>query len=285
MTEEFIAPGHNACQGCGGVLALRYILKGLGKNTVISLPASCWSVINGRFPASSILVPVQNVCFEVGAGEAAGMAAAYEISGKKINVLALAGDGGTYDIGLQALSGAAERNDNIIFVCYNNEAYMNTGIQRSGATPFGAQTTTTPTMKLEKRKDMMAIVAAHRIPYAATASIAFPEDLIAKVKKASEIRGFKYIDVFSSCPTGWRHDPGLSIKVARLAVTSRVWPLYEIEDGEKYTINEMPKQIPVEEYLKLQGRFQNLTPELTAQIQSNTDKELERLKKLENLNQ
>lgn len=282
--KEFISPGEFSCQGCGMILASRYVLKGLGKRTIEVRPASCASVINGRFPNCASLYPLQNVCFEEGAAEASGLRAGLDALGiKNVNVLVFAGDGGTYDIGLQALSGAAERNDDIIFVCYDNEAYMNTGIQRSSATPLGAWSSTTPVSKTQPKKDMIAIMAAHRIPYAAACSIAYPEDLLEKIKKAKRIKGCKFILIFSSCPVGWRFSPELSIEIARLAVATRIWPLYEVFNGEEYRINEMPEKRPVADYLKTQGRFGHLAEEDIAKIQKRVDKEWKRLKKFADL--
>ena len=188
-------------------------------------------------------------------------------------VLAWAGDGGTFDIGIQALSGAAERNEDIIFVCYDNEAYMNTGIQRSSATPPGAWTTTTPesALKSQRKKNMVAIMAAHGIPYAATASIAYPEDFMAKLGKAKSIRGTKFIHLFASCPTGWRHGPELSVEVAGLAVKSRVFPLYEVFDGEDWRLSPMPAKEPAKAYLRMQGWFKAMGPETEAEFQRNVD--------------
>jgi pyruvate/2-oxoacid:ferredoxin oxidoreductase beta subunit len=195
-------------------------------------------------------------------------------------VLTLAGDGGTFDIGIQALSAAVERNEDFIYMCYDNEAYMNTGIQRSSATPWGAWTTTTPVKhpKDQPKKDMVAIMAAHRIPYTATATVAYPEDLVRKVKKAASIRGSKFLHVLSPCPSGWKSEPAQSVLLSRLAVETCVFPLYEIEHGEDYTITVQPRQkVPVTEYMKLQGRFAHLKPEALAQIQENVDREWDKL--------
>ncbi len=222
-----------------------------------------------------------HIAFESAAVTAAGVRAALDIHGKSdINVVAWAGDGGTFDIGIQSLSGAAERNDDIIYICYDNEAYMNTGIQRSSATPDGAWTTTTPVGKLRPKKDIMAIMAAHRIPYAATASIAFPEDFTAKLKKATGIRGTKFFHVLSTCPPGWRIPSNLSVKTARLAVHSNVFPLYEVEDGERYRITVQPRNLPVKDYLKPQGRFQDLSEETISEIQQQINRNWERLRLL-----
>jgi pyruvate ferredoxin oxidoreductase beta subunit len=212
--------------------------------------------------------------FETAGAAASGVVAALEAMEKdEITVVSWAGDGGTADIGLQALSGAAERGTNFIYICYDNEAYMNTGNQRSGATPFGALTTTTPTGKLELKKDLPEIMAAHNIPYIATACSAFPEDLFQKVKKAKTITGTRYIHVLSPCPTGWRVDSSLSIAVGRKAVATGMWILYEIENGQlkltgksKYIVNPAKRE-PIEEYLKLQGRFAHITDEEIEQLQ------------------
>jgi len=280
--EEYMISGHLACSGCGATLAMRYTLKAIGERVVIVLPASCWSMIAGVFPYSSLRVPVYHVAFETAASTATGVKAGLEMKGDRTTtVLAWAGDGGTFDIGLQALSGAAERNEDFIYVCYDNEAYMNTGIQRSSATPLLTWTTTTPFQqtKAEAKKDIMEIMAAHRIPYAATASIAFPEDLFHKMKKAKEIKGFRFVHILSSCPTGWRVPSQLSIKVSRLAVLTRIFPLYEIENGERYFINLKPEFRSVKEYLELQGRFSHLTEEEMEVIQMKVEKNWQRLLK------
>jgi len=280
--EEYMVSGHLACSGCGATLAMRYTLKAIGERVIIVLPASCWSMIAGVFPYSSLRVPVYHVAFETAASTATGVKAGLEMKGDiATTVLAWAGDGGTFDIGLQALSGAAERNEDFIYVCYDNEAYMNTGIQRSSATPLLTWTTTTPFQqtKAEAKKDIMEIMAAHRIPYAATASIAFPEDLFHKMKKAKEIKGFRFVHILSSCPTGWRLPSQLSIKVSRLAVLTRIFPLYEIENGERYFINLKPEFRSVKEYLELQGRFSHLTEEEMKVIQMNVEKNWQRLLK------
>jgi pyruvate/2-oxoacid:ferredoxin oxidoreductase beta subunit len=280
--EEYFMSGHLGCSGCGATLGMRYALKALGEETIVVIPASCWSIIAGFFPYSSLKVPVYHVAFETAASTATGVKAGLEMKGDSTTtVLAWAGDGGTFDIGLQALSGAAERNDDFIYVCYDNEAYMNTGVQRSSATPFLTWTTTTPAhqAKGEAKKNIMEIMAAHRIPYAATASVAYPGDLFNKMKKAKEIKGLKFIHILSTCPTGWRLPTQLSIKAARLAVLTRIFPLYEIEYGEKYTMNIKPEFHPVDEYLKIQGRFSHLTDSETGVIQENVERAWEKLVK------
>ncbi len=272
-TPPLFTPGHLACPGCGGTLALNRVLNVLGKKTVISLPACCFSIITGAFPHMPLNVNLVHTAFETAAALATGLKAGFEMTGREdVTVMAWAGDGGTFDIGLQALSGAAERNEDIFFFCYDNEAYMNTGNQRSGATPLCSWTTTTPTGETMEKKDIMGIVAAHQIPYAATASIAHLDDLDAKVRKGVEIRGTKFIHIFSACPTGWRMPPDMTIKAARLAVKSGVFPLMEIFDGERRVLNYRPEeQTPVREYLGLQGRFSHLTDGEIEEIQRRVD--------------
>jgi pyruvate/2-oxoacid:ferredoxin oxidoreductase beta subunit len=278
--EEHMSPGHLACSGCGSPLGLRLALKALGKKTMIVLPASCMSVILGPFPYSAAKVPVVHVAFETAACSASGIRASLDMKGdRETTVVAWAGDGGTFDIGIQALSGAAERNDDFIYICSDNEAYMNTGIQRSSATPYLAWTTTTPIGNVKERpkKDMMAIMADHGIPYAATACVAYPEDFIRKLKKAKGIKGTRFIHLFTPCPAGWRIASNESIKVARLAVETKVFPLYEVDGGEIFTITYQPKGIHVEAYLSQQGRFSHLTREEVATIQENVDHKWNRL--------
>ena len=272
--------GNVACQGCGATLAMRHALKALGKNTVIVLPACCWSVIDGPFPHSVVNVPLFHIAFSAGPATASGIKAALEIQGKDTNVVTWAGDGGTYDIGLGTLSGSAERNDDMIYICYDNEAYMSTGIQRSSSTPIGAWTTTTPVEnpKETHKKDIVSIMAAHRIPYIATASIAYPEDMIEKIKKAKDIKGMKFILVFSPCPTGWKYAPQLTVKLARLAVKCRIFPLVEIENGIKWKLTkEIARPKPIVDYLKAQGRFKHLDDKDIAEIQQIIDADWNRL--------
>ena len=275
--EEVMSAGHLACQGCGATILMRHALKALGRDTSIAIPACCWSVIDGPFPHSAAGVPVFHTGFAAGAATAAGMRAAYKALGKdQTNVVVWAGDGGTYDIGIQALSGAAERNDDIIYVCYDNEAYMNTGVQRSAATPQLAWTSTTPADHPKKtpKKDMVSIMAAHRIPYIATATVAYIEDLVEKFRKAREIKGTRFILLFSPCPAGWKSKPEDTVKLSRLAVQSRIFPLLEIEDGTDWRFTEKPKkQVPVIEYLKLQGRFRHISEEQLQIIQNSVDRE------------
>jgi len=272
--EEYVSPGHLACQGCGAALAMRLVLKGLGPETVLVVPACCWSVINGPWDASAVGVPFLHAAFETGASTAAGVSAAFAMRGIRATVVAWAGDGGTFDIGLQALSGAAERGDDLLYVCYDNEAYMNTGIQRSSATPWGAWTMTTPLPRGNRRpkKAILEIMAAHRIPYAATASVAHPEDLLAKVRRARALGGTRFLHILSPCPPGWRILPQQTLQLARLAVETRVFPLVEIEDGERVRITVIHRDgAPVGRYLEPQGRFQHVSTDEVAAIQASVD--------------
>lgn len=272
--NEFLHSGHTACPGCGAAIAMRFFLKALGNKTMMVIPACCWSIIAGAYPQSSLQVPLIHAAFETGASVATGVRAALDMKGDtETTVVAWAGDGGTFDIGFQALSGAVERNENIIYVCYDNEAYMNTGIQRSSSTPYGAWTTTTPrnAWKKKAKKNIVAILAAHNIPYAATASIAFPGDMMTKVEKAKKIKGTRFLHVFASCPAGWQIPSEISIKTARQAVQTRIFPLYEVFDGVSWIINRMPDKIPVDEYFKSQGRFKHLAEEDLRVIQNMVD--------------
>ncbi len=294
--EEIFVSGHRACAGCGAAITLRQILLTAGKDTVCTIATGCMEVVSTIFPYTSWKVPLLHVAFENAAAAIAGVEAYYRLLKKKgkikkkINFIAFGGDGGTYDIGLQALSGALERGHDFLYVCYNNEAYMNTGIQRSSATPKGAHTTTSPAGrvipgKTQNRKDLTEIVVAHDVPYAAQASPSHPMDLIRKVEKALSIEGPTFINVICPCPLGWRFPSDLTIEVARIAVESKYWPLYEVENG-KYKINYKPKkEVKVEEWLKMQGRFKHLfTPQnrhLIDELQKIVDEKWERLLKKE----
>jgi pyruvate/2-oxoacid:ferredoxin oxidoreductase beta subunit len=276
--KEYFRSGHMACPGCGMASTIRLVLKALGEKTVVVIIPSCVGVISAAFPNSTLTVPCFHSAFEIAAPTAAGIAQALKIQGdEETTVLALAGDGGTFDIGLQSLSGAADRNENFLYVCLDNEGYMNTGIQSSSATPRGAWTMTTPGGRGGKKKHFMEIIAAHRLPYAATASIGQPLDLLEKVRKAKAARGTRFIHTLVPCPTGWRMPEDQSVRSAMLAVESRLFPLYEITDGNRYRITHEPRGLPVREYLKLQGRFRHLGEEEIAEIQREVDEEWERL--------
>jgi pyruvate/2-oxoacid:ferredoxin oxidoreductase beta subunit len=272
--RELVDSGHLACPGCGAPLAMRMVLKELGEQTIVVLPACCWSIIAGPYPQSSLHVPLYHTAFETGAAVASGIRAALDVRGDTdTTVMVWAGDGGTFDIGLQALSGAAERNENFLYVCYDNEAYMNTGIQRSSATPWGAWTTTTPTAQPQstRKKDIMAIMAAHRIPYAATASTSYPLDLLAKVRKAKAIRGTRFLHILSPCPPGWKYPDDLTIELGRMAVQTRVFPLLEVEDGMRWRFTTEHAGDPIEPYIRAQGRFRHLDDAAIEQIQRDID--------------
>lgn len=265
--EDWFLSGHTACPGCGSATITKIAMKVFGEKTITYFPANCLLVFSGTYPYNAFKVPYLHVLFENSAVCAAGISRALKKLGRDdVNVVAFAGDGGTADIGIQALSGAAERNEDIIYICYDNEAYMNTGIQRSGSTPYGAWTTTTPAGKLiagkqEYKKDVPRIMIAHDVPYVATATLGFLPDLLKKLQKVKEKKGgFRYLQIFSPCPPGWRTDSSLSVKLSKLVVETGLWTLYEFEDG-KMTINRKPKMIPVRDYIKLQGRFRHMTEE------------------------
>jgi pyruvate ferredoxin oxidoreductase beta subunit len=264
--EELMYSGAGSCPGCVDLLSLRIALKALGPKTVLVSPASCTASVATSFPRSPFGVPVLTMAFAAGGAAASGVVAALKRLGEDdVNVVVWAGDGGTYDIGLQSLSGAMERGTNFIYVCYNNEAYSNTGVQRSGATPFGAWTTTTWKGKVEQRKDMPAIMLAHRLPYVATASPSYIEDLYRKVQKAASIKGPKYLEFHIPCAPAWRFPMEKTIEMGRLAVETGAWALFEAENG-KVEFNLRSKQLlegkaqrkPIEEYLQPQGRFAHL---------------------------
>jgi len=286
--EEYFYPGHAACAGCGAVIAVRLAQKALGPRTVFIVPACCTSVLQSAFPFSAFATPCLNIAFEAAAAAASGVVAAYEKRGlKDVTVLAWAGDGGTVDIGLQALSGAAERGTNFIYVCYDNEAYGNTGFQRSGSSPYGSQTTTTPTGKKEHKKDVPMIMAAHGIPYVATACVSYPMDFVNKLRKAKEIVGTKYLQVLTPCPPGWRYSTEKTIEMGRLAVQTGLWALFEIERGH-FKLNppssgliDKTKRKPIEEYFKDQGRFNKITPADVDEINRWIDETWENYKRLQ----
>jgi len=273
---DYMYPGHLGCPGCGASIALKFALKALGEKTMMVIPACCWGVLAGAHPQTALKVPIMHVAFATAGASASGLRASLDMRGDtETTVVAWAGDGGTFDIGFQSLSGAVERNENLIYACYDNEAYMNTGIQRSSSTPFGSRTTTTPgrDWKKTRKKNIVETLAAHRIPYAATANIAFPEDMIRKFTKAKDMKeGSRFLHVFATCPIGWRAPSELSVKIARLAVQSNIFPLYEVENGTHYTLNTRGDH-PVADYLKIQGRFQHLTDKDITQIQDMVDED------------
>jgi pyruvate ferredoxin oxidoreductase beta subunit len=289
--EEFIYPGTRMCSGCAMALIYRIALKALGPKTIVTVPASCLTVLHGMQGFCTTKVSVLHTPFATTGASASGIVASLEEKGlaDEICVVAFAGDGGTADIGIQALSGAAERGTNFIYACYDNEAYMNTGVQRSGSTPLGAFTATTPGGKLRPKKNMPKILEAHGIPYIATANGSYPLDLYEKFQKAREIKGTKYIHILSACPPGWGYDPKDTIKIGRLATETGFWPLYEIINGKFILSKESrkhldpSKRIPIEDYLKTQKRFKNISQEqieINHQYINNQWKEIE--KRLDN---
>jgi pyruvate ferredoxin oxidoreductase beta subunit len=277
--KEFILPGTRACSGCGLSLAYRYILKALRENTIVIVPPSCLCVLHGLYPTTSVMIPCLNSAFAGSAASASGVLAALQTLNKQdITVVAVAGDGGTHDIGLQSLSAAAERGTDFIYVCYDNEAYMNTGTQRSGATPYGAMTTTTPILlKQQHKKDIPRIMEAHDIAYIATVSPSYPIDLYDKFVKAKKIKGTRYIQVLTPCPPGWGYAPKDTVKIGRAAVETGMSPLYEIENGKfrftdrSKTIAEKGTRLPMIKYIEKQGRFQKMSIEQLNQLQSWVD--------------
>lgn len=285
MTEipkkEYILKCTSACAGCSSTLSLRYILKAAGPDTVLIVPACCTSVIQGIYPHTAMNVPVFNIAFAAAAACASGMSEAFQKKGVKTQVIVYAGDGGTVDIGLQALSGAFERETDFLYICYDNEAYGNTGMQRSGSTPLGAITTTTPGGKVHPKKDIDRIVEAHNPPYTATACSAYPLDLFQKVTKALSIEGPKFIHLLAPCPPGWGFPSDKTVEVGKMAVKTGSWILWEREQGTLQVSGPsrtaMQKRIPLDEYLKVQGRFRNITEEQKEELQKNIDRALARV--------
>ncbi len=263
------------CAGCASVLAVRLTLKVLGKNSVFIVPAGCVSTVSGYYPQTPFFVPMTIMAFAATAAALSGISAGFKRRGREdINVVGFAGDGATADIGIQALSGAIDGGNKFIYICYDNEAYMNTGIQRSGLTPYGATTTTTPNPCFENKpkKDMLRIVAAHDIPYAATACVSYPLDFMQKVEKASKVNGPTYIHVLVPCPTGWGFAPDRTIELGRMVVESGMWSLVEFEHGEFRTTYKPSRKRSVAEYFETQTRFRHLSPEQVAAIQREIDR-------------
>ena len=289
--EEFFLPGNSCCAGCGLEIALRWAMKALGPNTALVTPASCLNVVIGLWPKTAPNFPFTNMAFAAGAAAATGMKAAFDAKAHKfpnkgwdeITTLVFAGDGGTADIGIQGLSGAAERNTDIIYCCYDNEAYMNTGIQRSSSTPHGAITTTTTLGKERFKKNLPAILAAHDIPYVATCSVSEPLDLYDKFKKAKSIKGCKYIHILAPCPPGWGFVSENEIEVARLAVKSGSWILFEVENGimtlskKSKALTDASKRAPLVDYLSKQKRFAQISEKDLIELQEQLDHNWERI--------
>ncbi|MGA7862214.1 MAG: thiamine pyrophosphate-dependent enzyme [Thermoplasmata archaeon] len=284
---ELMRAGHSACPGCAPALAMRLMLKGLGPRTVVSVPACCWTVIDTPYPTTALGVAMLDNPIESTGASISGLRAAADALGiEDLNILGFAGDGGTVDIGLQALSGMLERRTNAIYAMYDNEAYMNTGVQRSGSTPLGAWTTTTPVTggahgKAEPKKDIMGIVLAHRPVYAATVNPSFPEDFVRKVEKARDLRGPRFFHIFAPCPPGWRYASDQTIEIGKRATDCGIFPLYEVEEGRYHVTRKGGALRPVAEYFQAQGRFSHLGPEDVARVQAQVTADWERLLRLE----
>ncbi|MGB3458316.1 MAG: pyruvate synthase subunit PorB [Halobacteriota archaeon] len=290
-TEENFASGHRACIGCGEALAVRHVCKALGKNVIIVTATGCIEIFSSLLPQTSWQMAWIHTLFENVAAVMSGIESAYKvrvrkgkIPDKNVKFVGFGGDGATTDIGLQALSGAMERGHDFLYVCYDNEAYMNTGIQRSSSTPYGAWTTTAPVGKKSSigqvtwKKNMPEIAVAHNIPYVATACPSYPLDLMAKVKRGAEMDGPAYIHILSVCPTGWRSPTDITIELGRLAVETGVFPLYEVINGEYNLSVDLPDLKPVTEYLKKQGRFKHLNDDTIATIQTRVEEDYVKLR-------
>jgi pyruvate ferredoxin oxidoreductase beta subunit/2-oxoisovalerate ferredoxin oxidoreductase beta subunit len=265
--ECLLRPGNTNCGGCGmsiGLTMLGRVLAEAGDTCQLAIPACCGAVTAGAYPTTSYGVPTVNTTFASAAAFASGMAAVRDINGESGQVICWAGDGGTYDIGMATISAAAERNENIIYICYDNEIYGNTGGQRSSATPPGARTTTTPSGKSEDKKDILAIMAAHGVPYAATLSLAHPEDFKRKLHTALKLQGMRFLLIHSPCPTGWKSEPADSVELVRIAVASGLFPLYEVFDGKRYRLNVEPDWTDPAGYFQRQRRFRQDEVDLEA---------------------
>ena len=272
--------GHAACPGCVEALAMRVILNKVGDNAIAVVPPSCTAVICGPHPNSSVKIPVYHTTLEASAASASGVRRSLNAQGKEDTiVLVMAGDGGTYDIGFQALSSAVERNEDILYICFDNEGYMNTGGQKSSSTPLHAATGSTPAGKLSKKKNMIEILAAHEVPYVATATPGHLDDLGRKMDKAIGIKGFRFIAVHIPCLDGWGLPDNMGVTSARLAVECGMFPLYEVENGVRYTLNWKTKDKPVGEYLKMQKRYRHLSEDALHAVQEAVDTDWERLLK------
>jgi pyruvate/2-oxoacid:ferredoxin oxidoreductase beta subunit len=279
--EAMLCSGHAACPGCIEALSARHVLATLGPDTMAVVPPSCMAIISGPQPFSSLKIPVYQPTLEASAAAASGLRRALDAQGKHdTQVIVMAGDGGTYDIGFQCLSSAAERNENILYFCLDNEGYMNTGAQKSSSTPHYATTGSTPGGKLTRKKNLIGIMAAHQVPYAATATAAFLPDLIRKVEKAKAMRGLRIITILIPCIDGWGLPDDGGLKAARYAVETGAFPLYEVEDGVRYTINHASGTRPVGEYLALQRRYRGLDPERVDALQAELDEGWARLQRL-----
>jgi pyruvate/2-oxoacid:ferredoxin oxidoreductase beta subunit len=276
---EYILPGTRTCAGCGVPIAYRFILKALGPKTIISVPACCVTILHGIYPKTPIAANTVNTTFASAAATASGLVAGLKATGREDwTVMAMAGDGGTFDMGIQSLSGAAERGTNFIYVCYDNEAYMNTGVQRSSATPAGAVTTTTPIIPKEQpKKDFMQIMEAHSVPYLASVSTSYPADVYEKFVKARDLKGTRFFHLSAPCPTGWWYPTKDTVRIGQMMVESCLFMLYEIENGEfrltgkSLSIAKSGRKKPIDEYIALQGRFKKMSSEDIAGFQRKVD--------------
>lgn len=263
--DGILRPGNTNCAGCGMSIGLQWLEVALeGRRPTLCIPACCGIVTAGAFPTSAYGVPTIATTFASAAAVATGVSSVRAMNGEEYPTICWTGDGGTYDIGLATVSAAAERNEDILYFCYDNEIYGNTGGQRSSATPQGARTSTTTKGKGEQKKDILAILAAHRIPYAATLSVAHREDFLRKIKTALGMKGFRFLLMLSPCPTGWKSEAAESVELIRMAVNSGLFPLYEVFGGRRYVLNARPDGTPVEEYLKHQRRYASDTLDVAA---------------------